>query len=211
MIDIIKPLGAMQIDNQMHAGATDAFANRKVVLGWVLGQILGCKVLGALRGRRSRHFQFGFAVFLPGSACSGSAWVAQALHRSQEGVLSHAVLPNQGQELEMPATRSSNERGHRKRKPLDQSTRTDHQRLNPHLNAISGESSRFCNQNFNALSRSLACDVKSVTHGVTLGRGPLSRVERRRPITSRWSKRAALKIVRGRAPMRCSSGPFPGG
>src|SRR5215468_3220116 len=95
MIDIIKPLGAMQIDNQMHAGATDAFANRKVVLGWVLGQILGCKVLGALRGRRSRHFQFGFAVFLPGSACSGSAWVAQALHRSQEGVLSHAVLPNQ--------------------------------------------------------------------------------------------------------------------
>src|SRR5262249_1874041 len=112
---------------------------------------------------------------------------------------SHAVLPNQGQELEMPANRSSNERGHRKRKPLDQSTRTDHQRLNPHLNAISGESSRFCNQNFNALSRSLACDVKSVTHGVTLGRGPLSPVERRRPITSRRSKRAALKIVRDRA------------
>src|SRR6516164_8603212 len=105
MVDIIKPLGAMQIDNQMHAGATDAFSNRKVVLG----QVLGCKVLEALRGRRSRHFQFGFAVFLPGSACSGSAWIVQALHRSQEGVLSHAVLPNQGQEPEMRATRSSNE------------------------------------------------------------------------------------------------------
>jgi hypothetical protein len=48
-----------------------------------------------------------------------------------------------------------------KRKPLDQSTRTDQQRLNPHINAISGESRRFCNETFNALSsRLLHRDVK---------------------------------------------------
>jgi hypothetical protein len=56
----------------------------------------------------------------------------------------------------MPARRR---RG--KRKPLDQSTRTDQQRLNPHINAISGESRRFCNESFNALSsRLLHRDVK---------------------------------------------------
>src|SRR5262249_1874736 len=48
-----------------------------------------------------------------------------------------------------------------KRKPLDQSTRTDQQRLNPHINAISGVSRRFCNESFNVWSsRLLHRDVK---------------------------------------------------
>ena len=141
MIDIIEALGAVQIDDQMHAGAADAIANSEVVLARV--------VLPAFRRRRNRHFQFGLAVFL-----ASGAWSVQAFHRSQEGVSAHAVLPNQGQQPEMPARRR---RG--KRKPLDQSTRTDQQRLNPHINAISGESRRFCNQTFNALSRSLVRDV----------------------------------------------------
>jgi hypothetical protein len=41
------------------------------------------------------------------------------------------------------------------RKPPDQSTRTDQQRPIPHINAISGESSRFCEKTFNALSQVL--------------------------------------------------------
>jgi hypothetical protein len=36
---------------------------------------------------------------------SGGTWDPQALVRSQEGVLAHAVLPNQRKEPEMPASR----------------------------------------------------------------------------------------------------------
>ena len=45
---------------------------------------------------------------------SGGTWDPQALVRSQEGVLAHAVLPNQEKEPEMPASRR-----HGKRKPPD--------------------------------------------------------------------------------------------
>ena len=49
----------------------------------------------------------------------------------------------------MPASRR---RG--MRMPPDQSTRTNQQRQFPHINAISGESRRFCKKTFNASSRS---------------------------------------------------------
>jgi hypothetical protein len=64
----------------------------------------------------------------------------------------------------------SADRRHGKRKPLDQSTRTDQQRLNPHINAISGESSRFCNETFNAWSRLLLRDVKNLQVGMACRR-----------------------------------------
>jgi hypothetical protein len=51
-------------------------------------------------------------------------------------------------------TRDAGKPAPRKRKPPDQSTRTDQQRLNPHINANSGESRRFCKKTFNASSRS---------------------------------------------------------
>src|SRR5579872_310600 len=51
----------------------------------------------------------------------------------------------------MPASRR-----HGKRKPPDQSTRTDQQRQCPHINANRGESRRFYYKCFNASSRSAA-------------------------------------------------------
>ena len=77
VIDVVEPLGAVQIDDQMHASAANAVAGGKMIEAIVLG-------------RRRRHFQFRLPVFL-----SGGTWDPQALHRSQEGVLAHAVLPNQ--------------------------------------------------------------------------------------------------------------------
>jgi len=90
VIDIIEPFGAVQIDNQMNAGAPNTVANGEMVFAR--------KILPAFCRRGSGYFQFDLAVFL-----TSGTWSAQALHRSQEGVLAHAVLPNQGPE--MPAHR----------------------------------------------------------------------------------------------------------
>ena len=38
MLDVVEPLGAVQIDDQVHAGAAHAVANGKVVFGQFLGQ-----------------------------------------------------------------------------------------------------------------------------------------------------------------------------
>jgi hypothetical protein len=65
----------MQINDEVHAGTADAVANGKMI----------CAVF-----HRRRHLEFGLSVFL-----SGGTWDPQALPRSQEGVLAHAVLPNQ--------------------------------------------------------------------------------------------------------------------
>ena len=77
VLDVIEPLCAVQIDDQVHAGTADAVANREVIVA-------------ILRQRRRGHCEFGLPVFL-----SGGTWDPQALPRSQEGVLAHAVLPNQ--------------------------------------------------------------------------------------------------------------------
>ncbi len=76
----------------MHAGATHAIARDEVILTIVYDSRSRCRL-----------------VFL-----SGGTWDPQALVRSQEGVLAHAVLPNQEKEPEMPACRR-----HGKRKPPD--------------------------------------------------------------------------------------------
>ena len=92
VIDVVEMLRVVQIDDQMHAGAAHAVADHEVVLAVVNDS------------RNSRRL-----VFL-----SGGTWDPQALVRSQEGVLAHAVLPNQEKEPEMPASRR-----HGKRKPPD--------------------------------------------------------------------------------------------
>ena len=48
MIDIIEPFGAVQIDDQMHAGATNAVADGEMVLAR--------KIQPAICRRRSRYF-----------------------------------------------------------------------------------------------------------------------------------------------------------
>src|SRR5262249_2722435 len=67
-----EPLSAVQIDNQMGAGALHAVAHTEVVF--------------AILRRHSWHES---GRFLPGGTCH------QALPRSQEGNLSHSVLHNQ--------------------------------------------------------------------------------------------------------------------
>src|SRR5436309_15782731 len=93
----------------------------------------------------------------------------------------------------------SADRRHGTRKPLDQSTRTDQQRLNPHINAISGESSGFCNETFNAWSRLLLRDVKNLQVGIVRRRNSnafatsrfLLALARRAPdLDQVWVKRA---------------------
>src|SRR5579862_240775 len=74
MVDVVEPLGAVQIDDQVGAGATHAVADREMIV--------------ALVRRRRRDFEFGFSCFR-----SGGAWSPQALHRSQEGILCHASSP----------------------------------------------------------------------------------------------------------------------
>jgi hypothetical protein len=85
-------LGIVEIDDQVHAGAAHAIADHKVVLA-VIDDSRNWSRLDLL---------------------SGGTWDPQALVRSQEGVLAHAVLPNQEKEPEMPASRR-----HGKRKPPD--------------------------------------------------------------------------------------------
>ena len=92
VIDVVEVLRVVQVDDQMHASAKHAVADHEVVLAVVDDS------------RNSSRL-----VFL-----SGGTWDPQALVRSQEGVLAHAVLPNQEKEPEMPASRR-----HGKRKPPD--------------------------------------------------------------------------------------------
>src|SRR4029077_9334505 len=92
VIDVVEMPGVVEIDDQVHAGAAHAIADHEMVLA-VVNDSRNCRRL----------------VFL-----SGGTWDPQALVRSQEGVLAHAVLPNQKKEPEMPASRR-----HGKRKPPD--------------------------------------------------------------------------------------------
>src|SRR5262245_18393881 len=64
-VDVIEPGGAMQIDDQMNAGAEHALADSKMVMAAVIDDRLDHGNLGNLR------------VFL-----SGGAWYVQALIRS---------------------------------------------------------------------------------------------------------------------------------
>ena len=63
VLEVIEPLRAMQVDDQMHASAAHAFAKREMALTVLLR-------------RRSGHFQFGLVFF------SGGTWDPQALPRS---------------------------------------------------------------------------------------------------------------------------------
>jgi hypothetical protein len=92
MIDIVEMLRVVKIDDEMHAGATHSVSRYEVILALARNWRSCCRL-----------------VFL-----SGGTWDPQALVRSQEGVLAHAVLPNQEKEPEMPASRR-----HGKRKPPD--------------------------------------------------------------------------------------------
>src|SRR5215212_10389802 len=85
-------LRVVQVDNQMDAGAAHAVADHEVVFTLVHDCWSSSRLL----------------------ILSGGTWDPQALVRSQEGVLAHAVLPNQEKEPEMPASRR-----HGKRKPPD--------------------------------------------------------------------------------------------
>src|SRR5205085_704226 len=92
VIDVVEVLGVVEIDDQVHTGAAHAVADHEVVLAVVDDSRNWCRL----------------------DLLSGGTWDPQALVRSQEGVLAHAVLPNQEKEPEMPASRR-----HGKRKPPD--------------------------------------------------------------------------------------------
>jgi hypothetical protein len=64
MIDVVEPLGAVQIDDQMHAGAAHALAQ--------------CKMIGPIIRRHwSCDFELGFLCFV-----SSGTWDPKALRRS---------------------------------------------------------------------------------------------------------------------------------
>jgi hypothetical protein len=74
-VDVIEAIRTVQINDEVHASATHAVADREMVLAlfdW------------------SRSYHGDWSDFL-----SGGTWVLQGLRRSQEGALAHAVLPNQ--------------------------------------------------------------------------------------------------------------------
>src|SRR5215207_9889245 len=74
-VDVVEAVRPVQIHDQVHAGATYAVADREMVLALLDG---------------SRSHDGDWSDFL-----SGGTWILQGLRRSQEGVLAHAVLPNQ--------------------------------------------------------------------------------------------------------------------
>src|SRR5580704_3798651 len=61
VLDVIEPLGTVQIDDQMHAGAADAVTNRKMVLAVL---VLAIDALAITRRHRRCHFEFDLPVVL---------------------------------------------------------------------------------------------------------------------------------------------------
>src|SRR6185369_17834579 len=76
MLDVVDIFGAVEVDDQMHAGAAHALADGKMVLTIIVGDWLDDRDLGNLL-----------------VSLSGGAWKSQALIRSQEGVLAHRRPP----------------------------------------------------------------------------------------------------------------------
>jgi len=74
MIDVIQVIGLVDVDDEMNARATHAIPDNEMIVARICGV-------------RSRHDT--------GVLSSGGTWRPQALPRSQEGVLAHAVLSNQ--------------------------------------------------------------------------------------------------------------------
>jgi hypothetical protein len=68
MVDVVKTLGAVQVDDQVDAGAADAVAG-----GEMIERLVG-------RSRR-RYLELGLSLFLSRGA-SGGTWDPQALRRS---------------------------------------------------------------------------------------------------------------------------------
>src|ERR1700728_600427 len=68
MLDVVKTLGAVQIDDQMHSRAAHAVARGEMIFAIALASHLRC---------RGRHFRLRLPVIL-----SGGTWDPQALRRS---------------------------------------------------------------------------------------------------------------------------------
>jgi hypothetical protein len=70
MIDVIEAISFVDVDDEMNARTTHAISNNEMIAPRIRGHDTGIPF-------------------------SGGTWRPQALPRSQEGVLAHAVLPNQ--------------------------------------------------------------------------------------------------------------------
>src|SRR5205814_6617120 len=103
-VEVVEPARVVDVDDEMNAGAAHAVPDDEVIVARVRDD----------SSNRDRPMLLW-----------GGTWDTQALPRSQEGVLAHAVLPNQRWEPEMLAGRR-----HAKRTPPDRfpATRPDQQR-----------------------------------------------------------------------------------
>src|SRR2546423_8237052 len=91
MIDVVEPFGLVEVDDEMRARASYAVPHHKMIVAL----LRLCRASGfELRGVDDREF------FL-----SGGTWGPQARRQLEEGVLAHAVLPNQRSKPERPASR----------------------------------------------------------------------------------------------------------
>ena len=175
VLDVVESLCAVQIDDQVHACAAHAITNGKMIVTILRQQ------------PEADTAKFGLPVFLP-----GGTWISQALHRSQEGVLAHAVFPNQRSEPEMPASRR---RG--MRRPPDHVHTNQQQRPSFPNKCNQRESRRFCKKTFNASSRSTVQNAPR-RRARSASRG-LSRSANARSPSSARDDRAARCADRARA------------
>src|SRR5690606_9516698 len=83
MVDLVEPLGLVEIDDQVHAGTAHAVPDHEMIVDELLREGIFAWNFGAARHK-------GRAIFL-----SGGAWCPQARPRLEEGVFAHGVLPNQ--------------------------------------------------------------------------------------------------------------------
>src|SRR5215210_6840496 len=91
MVDVIEPFSVVKVDDKMRSRAPHAIPHHKMIVA-----LLGHSRANSFdrRGVGDRDF------FL-----SGGTWGPQARRRLEEGVLAHAVLPNQRSKPERPASR----------------------------------------------------------------------------------------------------------
>ena len=118
-VDIVEPLGSMQIDDQMHASATNAVADGEVACA-------------AFACRRLDHGNVR-------DSSSGGTWTPQALPRSQEGVLAHRRPPQPSDPTRVP-TSGATARECRSTIPYEGQITA----AGPHIRRAPRESRRFC-------------------------------------------------------------------
>ncbi len=130
VLDVVQALGAVQIDDQVDAGAAHAFAD-------------GEMIVARLDPPAPEPPLSAWPFCLPFGRYLGSP-SPSPIARGRSG----SCRPPQPE----IRTRDAGEPAPRKAKAARSVHMTDQQRLNPHINANSDESRRFCKKSFNASS-----------------------------------------------------------